>query len=300
MTNPLLGCRSRVGSQRAATRSFVGLYCGIIRQVNDLKRASDNYAGDVAWTEWFEICSVAGCADPERGALRAEIESALFARLSRFGLTRADIGGEDPVAFFDAYFKLKGSREKAKPLKSYFRHRIAVEGLRLRDFVCGTLFGARSGRVHDIVIDWIAALKGWRTRYVRDAAGASRIVWETAGGESGDVAALELPSAVDPAAQLDESALRASAERLIARVAAAVALEKSAVALLLWVTAMDVSLTEPAILTRLGVGKSRVYQLREKILPCLKAELARTEGANDPLFARLMVEVCEKTMGGPL
>lgn len=264
------------------------------------KGVSGNYAGDAAWTEWFEICSVAGCSASVRAPLRTEIESALFARLAHFGFSRADVGGEDPVAFFDAYFKLKGSRDKEKPLKGYFRHRIAVEGLQLRDFVCGTLFGARSGRIHDIVVDWIAAMKGWRTRYVRDAAGTSRIVWETAGGASGDVAALELPSADDPAAPLDESTLRVSAERLVSRVAMEVALEKSTVALLLWVTAMDVSLTEPAILARLGVGKSRVYQLREKILPCLKAELARTEGANDPLFARLMVEVAEKLMGGPL
>lgn len=268
--------------------------------MNERGRESDNYAGDAAWTEWFEICSVAGCSAAVRADLRAEIESALFARLSRFGLTRADIGGEDPVAFFDAYFKLKGSREKEKPLKSYFRHRIAVEGLRLRDFVCGTLFGARSGRVHDIVVDWIAALKGWRTRYVRDAAGKSRLVWESAGGETQEFASVELPCTQDPAAPFDETLLRDSAVALITRVAATVALEKSTVALLLWVTAMDVSLTEPAILIRLGVGKSRVYQLRDKILPCLKAELARIDGADDPLFARLVVEVAENLMGGPL
>ena len=71
----------------------------------------------------------------------------------RFGLSAADAGTDDPVAFFDGYFRLKGSREKGKPLKLYFAHRIAAEGIRLFDFVCGTLFGSRSGRVHDIVVD---------------------------------------------------------------------------------------------------------------------------------------------------
>ena len=43
----------------------------------------DRYAGDTAWTEWFEICSVAGCSPEHAAALRAEVESALFTQLAR-------------------------------------------------------------------------------------------------------------------------------------------------------------------------------------------------------------------------
>lgn len=91
----------------------------------------DRYAGDDAWREWFAICSVGGCAPANRERLRAEVESAMYAQLARFGLTRDDAGVDDPIAFFDGYFKLKGSREKGKPLKLYFAHRIRAEHLRM-------------------------------------------------------------------------------------------------------------------------------------------------------------------------
>lgn len=121
----------------------------------------------------------------------------MYAQLARFGLPREDTGTDDPVSFFDGYFKLKGSREKGKPLKLYFVHRIRAEHLRLFDFVCGTLFGSRSGRIHDIVTDWISSLKGWKPRIVRGEDGCWRLRWERT---EGDGAPVELPIEIDPAA----------------------------------------------------------------------------------------------------
>ena len=43
----------------------------------------DFYAGDDAWREWFEVCNVDGCATAE--ALRAQVASAMYAQLARFG-----------------------------------------------------------------------------------------------------------------------------------------------------------------------------------------------------------------------
>ena len=249
------------------------------------------YAGDAAWTEWFDICSVAGCSPASAAALRAEIASALFTRLARAGFTREDVGAEDPVAFFDAYFKLKGSREKPKPLKAYFAYRIAVEGIRLRDFVCGTLFGAASGRVRDIVTDWIAVHKGWKTRTVTGPDGSRRFVWESTG--EGDEGRPDLPDGSDPAAFLDEEPIRAAVADILARVAAKTGVEKANVALLSFVTAQDISLTEPIVLRALGVGKSRAYLLKDKVMKALERELAKTEGSDDPLFGRLLLETCE-------
>ena len=128
---------------------------------------NDRYAGDAAWEDWFRICSVAGCGEEDARRLRAQIVPAMMRRLAACGVSPEETQGEDPVAFFDAFFRLRGSREGAKPLKLWFAHRIRAEGLAMRDFVCGTLFGAASGRVHDIVVDWIAALKGWRPRTLR-------------------------------------------------------------------------------------------------------------------------------------
>ena len=117
------------------------------------KSKEEKYAGDAAWREWFDICSVNGCPPASAGALRTQIESAMYARLTKCGIGRDETNGEDPIAFFDAFFKLKGSREKGKPLKLYFAYRIKAEGICLGDFVCGTLFGSLSGRIHDIVME---------------------------------------------------------------------------------------------------------------------------------------------------
>ena len=249
------------------------------------------YAGDAAWRDWFAICSVAGCA-PEVGArLRSEIERSMYAQLSRFGLSREEAGGDDPVAFFDGYFKLKGSREKGKPLKLYFAHRIRTEGLRMIDFVCGTLFGSHSGRVHDIVIDWISSLKGWKARIVRGEDGIRHLRWEQT-AESDRM--VEVPIDLDPAAEIDTEVIRSECDALLVRLSRKSGVEKPAAALLLYATAQDVSLTESAVLDALGVGKSMAYRMKDRILAALRGELKRIEGSDDPLFGRLLLEACER------
>ena len=251
----------------------------------------NGYAGDGAWSEWFAICSVGGCSNGNRARLRAEVESAMYAQLARFGLSREDAGADDPVAFFDGYFKLKGSREKGKPLKLYFAHRIRAEHLRMIDFVCGTLFGSRSGRVHDIVTDWISTLKGWRTRIVRGEDGCRRLRWERTEGDGSPV---ELPIENDPAAEIDVEAIRGETAALLDRLSRKIGVEKRKTALLLYVTAMDVAITEDAVLSALGVAKSMAYRLKDKAMAALRKEMAKTEGSDDPLFGRLLLETCEK------
>ena len=251
----------------------------------------NGYAGDGAWSEWFAICSVGGCLEKNRTRLRAEVESAMYAQLARFGLSREDAGTDDPVAFFDGYFKLKGSREKGKPLKLYFAHRIRAEHLRMIDFVCGTLFGSRSGRIHDIVTDWISTLKGWRTRIVRGEDGCRRLRWERTEGDGSPV---ELQIENDPAAEIDVEAIRGETAALLDRLSLKIGVEKLKTALLLYVTAMDVALTEDAVLGALGVAKSMAYRLKDKAMAALRKEMAKTEGSDDPLFGRLLLEACEK------
>ena len=257
----------------------------------------DRYAGDAAWSEWFSICSVAGCAAENRARLRAEVESAMYAQLARFGFSREDAGTDDPVAFFAGYFKLKGSRERGKPLKLYFAHRIRVEHLRLFDFVCGTLFGSRSGRIHDIVVDWISTLKGWRPRIVRGEDGGRRLRWERT---EGDGVPVELPIESDPASSIDVEAVRVETAALLERVARKIGVEKRKTALLLYVTAMDVALTEDAVLKTLGVAKSMAYRLKDKAMEALRREMSKTEGSDDSLFGRLLLETCEKEVGDVL
>ena len=254
---------------------------------------SDRYAGDAAWEDWFRICSVAGCNAEDARRLRAQIVPAMMRRLAACGVSPEETQGEDPVAFFDAFFSLKGSREGAKPLKLWFAHRIRTEGIALRDFVCGTLFGAASGRVHDIVTDWIAALKGWRPRTLRDADGRRRLVWEGAPADEAAAALQAGDAPPDDPDFLDEAPMRREIENALFRTAARLGVEKSAVALLLYATAQDVPLTDAAVLEGLQTGKSRAYALREKAVKRIGAELADAEGAGSPLFGRLLLEVCE-------
>ena len=251
----------------------------------------DRYAGDAAWQDWFDICSVGGCPAEHSAALRRQVESAMYSTLSKRGVSREEAGADDPVAVFDAYFKLKGARDKKKPLKSYFAYRIKVEGLRLADFVCGTLFGSGAGRVHDIVLDWIASIKGWRPRKVKGPDGRSRIEWESAG--PAEIAALE-PSAVnDPAALLDLEPMRREIDALLERISLKIKVEKPHVAALLYATAQDMPLTDAVLLEGLGVGKSRAYAMREKTMAEFRKEARTMEGAESPLFGRLLLEACE-------
>ena len=254
----------------------------------------DRYAGDGAWRQWFEICSVAGCGEEDARRLRAQIVPAMMRRLAACGVSPEETQGEDPVAFFDAFFQLRGSREGAKPLKLWFAHRIRAEGLAMRDFVCGTLFGAASGRVHDIVVDWIAALKGWRPRTLRGEDGRRRLVWEGAPTDETAAALQAGDAAPDAADLLDAEPLRRQIENALSRTAAKLGVEKTAVALLLYATAQDVPLTDAAVLEGLQTGKSRAYALREKVVKRMKAELSELdEEAGSPLAGRLLLEVCE-------
>jgi len=252
------------------------------------------YAGDDAWREWFEVCFVDGCTNAD--VLREQVASAMYAQLARFGFTRADVEGADPVLHFDAYFMLTGSRGKPKPLKLYFKHRMAAEDRPLDEFVCGTLFGSGSGRIHDIVRDWLATAKGWKPRSVRDTAGKRHLVWERA-AEVDD--ARETIGVVSwrPGAALDRAVLWALSHEMFSEVAKEIKVEKQSVALLCHATAHDIPITTPEVLAALGVGKSRAYVLKET---CMKkiAKFFSDKGIalNDHLAAQTLLAACESAL----
>ena len=144
-----------------------------------------------------------------------------------------------------------------------------------------------------IVVDWISSLKGWKSRIVRGADGGRRLVWEQT-GESETVA--DMPVDNDPAAEIDAEPVRRETRALLDRIADKTKVEKSQVALLLYVTALDVALTEGIVLRTLGVGKSMAYRLKDKVMDALRKGMKNTEGADDPLFGRLLLEACEAAL----
>ena len=251
----------------------------------------DLYAGDDAWREWFEVCFVDGCADAI--ALREQVASAMYAQLARFGFSRADVDGMDPVLHFDAYFMLTGSRSKPKPLKLYFKHRIELEDRPMDEFVCGTLFGSGSGRVHDIVRDWIATAKGWKPRSVRDTDGRRHLVWERA-AEADDASETIGAAAWQPGAALDRAFLWALSHEMFSAVADEIKVEKRNVALLCYATAHDIPVTTPEVLAALGVGKSRAYVLKETCMKKIAKFFSDKDIAlNDRLVAQTLLAACE-------
>ena len=129
---------------------------------------------------------------------------------------------------------------------------------------------------------------------MRGEDGCRHLRWERT---EGDGAPVELPIESDPAAEIDVEAIRGETAVLLERVARKIGVEKRKTALLLYVTAMDVALTEDAVLGALGVGKSMAYRLKDKAMETLRREMRRTEGSDDPLFGRLLLETCEKEAG---
>jgi DNA-binding protein Fis len=69
--------------------------------------------------------------------------------------------------------------------------------------------------------------------------------------------------------------------------------EKSDVALLCYVTAQDIPITETAVLEELGTAKSRAYAIREKVMEALRQEMRNIEGGDSPLFGRVLLEAVE-------
>ena len=254
----------------------------------------DIYAGDDAWREWFDVCFVDGCSTAS--ALREQVASAMYAQLARFGFARADVEGSDPVLYFDAYFMLTGSRSKPKPLKLYFKHRMAVEDRPLDEFVCGTLFGSGRGRIHDIVRDWIATAKGWKPRSVRDTEGRRHLVWERA-AEVDDARETVGVVAWQPGAALDRAVLWALSHEMFSAVAKEIKVEKRNVALLCYATAHDIPITKPEVLAELDVGKSRAYVLKETCMKKIARFFADKDIAlNDRLTAQTLLAACESAL----
>ena len=124
--------------------------------------------------------------------------------------------------------------------------------------------------------------------------GRRRIEWESAGPE--EIAALEPSAESDPAALLDLEPMRREVDALLERISLRTKVEKRAVASLLYATAQDVPLTDAAILEGLGVGKSRAYAMREKAMAEFRNEAKTIEGADSPLFGRILLEACEAAL----
>lgn len=148
----------------------------------------DRYAGDEAWTQWFERCQVAACGDAEQRLLTEEIKSGLSKALTRH-IAVTDFCEENLVSYFDEYFGSNRSQwadtvpvKKALKLKLWDERNNVPD--KLKGIVLGRIFaqgGRKKGYITNIAIDAIPAIKGWQARWIKvPLTGKKRLVWERA------------------------------------------------------------------------------------------------------------------------
>ena len=266
------------------------------------KDAYEMAGGDAAWRAWLDICSVAGvqeqCPDLAEG-LRSQISSAMATALVRSGYSSKEFESDDPVAYFDSYFLLGSERSEAKgrkPLKMLYKFRMENEDISLKEIICGVLFSPQKGKIRDIVRDWIASVKGWCPHSVTQSDGTRKIVWESA-SEKDEIA---VTSVVEYAfgLRLDSGALKIQIEESFSEMESELKLEKAKIALLLYMTAQDLTLDNPVVLEKLGIRKSRAYTLKDECMKTMAEKLEmRDVRTDDIMFATLLISSCKAILG---
>ncbi len=258
--------------------------------------------GDAAWNAWLDICSVAGVRkmNPDLSAgLETHIASAMTTVLAQSGFASEEFGRDDPVSFFDSYFLLGSERSEAKgkkPLKQLYKHQLANLGLPLRELVCGILFSPRKGKIKDIVRSWIATVKGWCPHSLTQSDGKRKIVWESASEKELEISERTVRYA--SGLGLDSTALRRQIEEVLLEMENELKLEKAKIALLLYMTAQNKTLGNPAALGILGVGKSRAYMLKDKCMKSMAEKLRKRDiNSDDVMFATLLMSTCRAILG---
>ena len=261
--------------------------------------------GDIAWRAWIDICSVAGVRDRDSdlaNGLCQHISSEMVTTLVRSGYASKDFESDDPVSYFDSYFLLGSERNEAKgrkPLKQLYKYRMANEGIPLKELVCGVLFSPGKGKIRDIVRDWIATIKGWRPHTITQSDGTRKVVWESANEK--DEAASTRAAEYSFGLRLDADVLRVQIADVFSETEKELQLEKSKIALLLYMTAKGKTLDNPVILERLGVGKSRAYTLKDKCMGIMADKLKKKDvRTDDIMFAKLLISSCEAILGSDL
>jgi len=266
---------------------------------------SDKYemaGGDAAWRAWLDICSVAGVRDryPDLAdGLNSHISATMTAALARSSCASDEFLSDDPVSFFDSYFLLGSERGEAqgrKPLKQLYKYRMENEGIPLKELVCGVLFSPERGKIRDIVRDWIATIKGWRPHTITQSDGTRKVVWESA-SEKDEVASTRAAE-YSFGLRLDADAIKVQIADVFSEVENELKLEKTKIALLLYMTAKGETLDNPVILERLSVGKSRAYTLKDKCMESMADKLMKREvRTDDIMFAKLLMSSCKAILG---
>lgn len=261
--------------------------------------------GDSAWQAWLDLCSVGRVKESNvshADGLSAYISAAMKSQLARTGYASEEFDGDDPVSFFDSFFLLGSVRSETKnkkPLKRLLASKMAG-GVPLKELVCGVLFSPQRGRIRDIVRDWIATVKGWKWHSILQEDGTRKVVRE---GASGAEDAREDSRAVcySFGARLDAESFAVVVKKMMSAMEVAMNLEKKKIALLLYVTANDVSIDTPEVLEVLEMKKSTAYTQRTKCMKVAAEYLASNDVRTDDVaFAVRLMASCKDILGEEL
>ena len=133
---------------------------------------NDRYAGDAAWRQWFEKCSLEKCEDAYRRPLIDEVISALT-RAIKSRQCQMSYGKDYLVAYFDHHFKLGGSCEKPKPLKQLLLAKATTARNKLRGVVLGSIL---SGEVRTMSRNMKFVEDGTLTRWYTDPKSGTKVL----------------------------------------------------------------------------------------------------------------------------
>ena len=132
----------------------------------------DRYAGDVAWRQWFERCSLMKCDLEWRSLLADEVFSALK-RALKVRECQQQYGRDYLLAYFDHYFKLGGSFESHKPLKQMLSAKVQSAKDGLRGVVLGSIL---SGEVRTMSRNMKMVEDGTLTRWYTDPQSGKKVL----------------------------------------------------------------------------------------------------------------------------
>lgn len=270
--------------------------------MDNRKDIYERAGGDTAWQSWLDLCSVEQVRKSNAilaDGLAAQIGAAMRGQLTKTGYASPEFEGDDPVSFFDSFFLLGSMRSEAKnrkPLKQLLAGRLAG-GVPLKELVCGVLFSPQCGRIRDIVRDWISTVKGWKWHSVLQEDGTRKIIREGA-ADAEDVREDSLVSYYTFGARLDAEAFSTIVVEMLAALEIEMGLEKAKIALLLYVTAHDISIDNSVVLEMLEVKKSTAYTLRNKCMKASAEYLASKDVRTDDIvFASRLMAYCNDILG---
>ena len=141
----------------------------------------DRYAGDEAWTQWFDRCAVDLCDEQWREPLWAQIESALGRAIAKKHIRNGRYSKEYIRNYFDTYFKLNAdeSQKDTTGKKKVRKLELMAEIPSAKDGLRGVVKKIMTGEVLSIAREIKVIVDEGESKWVVDAKGKKVLMVES-------------------------------------------------------------------------------------------------------------------------